>query len=44
MNEKDLKLNFRYLSGNMACLSVDSVSGEPVHNDIDNEEACLKGL
>ena len=41
MNEKDLKLNFRYLSGNMACLSVDSVSGEPVHNDIDNEEAII---
>lgn len=41
MNEKDLKLNFRYLSGNMACLSVDSVSGESVHNDIDNEEAII---
>lgn len=41
MSEKDLKINFRYLTGNIACMSVDSVSGKPVHNDIDNEEAII---
>lgn len=41
MSEKDLKINFRYLTGNIACMSVDSVSGNPVHNDIDNEEAII---
>ena len=41
MSEKDLKINFRYLTGNIACMSVDSVNGEPVHNDIDNEEAII---
>lgn len=41
MNVKDLKINFRYLTGNIACMSVDSVNGNPVHNDIDNEEAII---
>lgn len=41
MSEKDLKINFRYLTGNIACMSVDSVEGKPVHNDIDNEEAII---
>ena len=41
MNEKDLRINFRYLTGNIACMSVDSVSGKPVHNDINNEEAII---
>lgn len=41
MSEKDLKINFRYLTGNIACMSVDSVSGNTVHNDIDNEEAII---
>ena len=41
MNAKDLKIEFRYLTGNIACMSVDSVSGNPVHNDIDNEEAII---
>ena len=41
MKIKDLKINFRYLGGNMACLSVDSISGESVHNDINNEEAII---
>lgn len=38
---KNLKINFRYLCGNIACLSVDSTNGEVVHNDIDNEEAII---
>ncbi len=41
MKIKDLKINFRYLCGNIACMSVDSVSGEKVHNDINNEEAII---
>lgn len=41
MNKKELNIDFRYLGGNIACLSVDSVSGEKVHNDIDNEEAII---
>lgn len=41
MSEKDLKINFRYLIGNIACMSVNSVSGKPVHNDINNEEAII---
>ena len=41
MNVKDLKIEFRYLTGNIACMSVDSVNGNPVHNDIDNEEAII---
>lgn len=41
MKQKDLKIDFRYLGGNIACLSVDSISGESVHNDINNEEAII---
>lgn len=41
MKYKDLKINFRYLTENIACLSVDSISGESVHNDINNEEAII---
>ena len=41
MKIKDLKINFRYLGGNIACLSVDSIAGESIHNDIDNEEAII---
>lgn len=41
MKTKDLKINFRYLGGNIACLSVDSIVGESVHNDINNEEAII---
>ena len=41
MKQKDLKIDFRYLTGNIACLSVDSISGESVHNDINNEEAII---
>lgn len=41
MKTKDLKINFRYLGGNIACLSVDSIGGESVHNDINNEEAII---
>ncbi len=41
MKQKDLKIDFRYLAGNIACLSVDSISGESVHNDINNEEAVI---
>lgn len=41
MKIKDLKINFRYLGGNIACLSVDSIVGESIHNDIDNEEAII---
>ena len=41
MKTKDLKINFRYLGGNIACLSVDSITGESIHNDIDNEEAII---
>lgn len=41
MKIKDLKINFRYLGRNIACLSVDSISGESVHNDINNEEAII---
>lgn len=41
MSEKDLKINFRYLTGNIACMSVDSVNGKSVHNDINNEEAII---
>lgn len=41
MKTKDLKINFRYLGGNIACLSVNSIDGESVHNDINNEEAII---
>lgn len=41
MKNKDLKINFRYLCGNIACLSVDSIAGESIHNDINNEEAII---
>lgn len=41
MKTKNLKINFRYLCGNIACLSVDSTNGEVVRNDIDNEEAII---
>lgn len=41
MRVKDLKINFRYLGGNIACLSVDSIIGESIHNDINNEEAII---
>ena len=41
MKNKDLKINFRYLIGNIACLTVDSISGKIVHNDINNEEAII---
>lgn len=41
MKTKDLKINFRYLGGNIACLNVDSIDGESVHNDINNEEAII---
>lgn len=41
MKQKDLKIDFRYLGGNIACLSVDSISGESVHNDVNNEEAII---
>lgn len=41
MKHKDLKIDFRYLTENIACLSVDSISGESVHNDINNEEAII---
>lgn len=41
MSEKDLKINFRYLTGNIACMSVYSIEGKPVHNDINNDEAII---
>lgn len=41
MKTKDLKINFRYLGGNIACLSVDSIVGKSIHNDINNEEAII---
>lgn len=41
MEIKDLKINFRYLVGNIACLSVDSIDGESFYNDINNEEAII---
>lgn len=41
MKIKDLKINFRYLAGNIACLSVDSIDGKSVHNDINDEEAII---
>ena len=41
MKIKDLKINFRYLDGNIACLSVDSVDGKIVHNAINTEEAII---
>lgn len=41
MKTKDLKINFRYLGGNIACLSVDSIAGKSIHNDINNEEAII---
>lgn len=41
MKTKDLKVNFRHLMGNIACLSVDSVNEKSIHNDIDNEEAII---
>lgn len=41
MKTKDLKINFRYLCGNIACLNVESIDGESVHNDINDEEAII---
>lgn len=41
MKTKNLKINFRYLCGNIVCLSVDSTNGKSVHNDINNEEAII---
>nr|DAQ91339.1 MAG TPA: hypothetical protein [Caudoviricetes sp.] len=41
MKVKNLKINFRYLGGNIACLSVDNIDGKSVHNDINNEEAII---
>ena len=41
MKSKDLKINFRYVVGNIACLSVDSIDGKSIHNDINNEEAII---
>ena len=41
MKNKNLKINFRYLGGNIACLSVDSIDGKIVHNDINNKEAII---
>lgn len=41
MEIKDLKINFRYLVGNIACLSVDSIDGKSIHNDINNEETII---
>lgn len=41
MRVKDLKINFRYLGENIACLSVDSIDGKSVHNDVNNEEAII---
>ena len=39
MDVKDLKIEFRYLVGNIACMSIDSIAGKPIHNDINNEDA-----
>lgn len=41
MKIKNLKISFRYLGANIACLSVDNIDGKSVHNDIDNEEAII---
>lgn len=41
MKVKNLKINFRYLGGNIACLSVDNIGGKSVHNDVNNEEAII---
>lgn len=41
MKTKYFKINFRYLGGNIACLSVDSIDGKSIHNDINNEEAII---
>lgn len=41
MKTKNLEINFRYLWGNIACLSVDSMDGKSVHNDINDEEAII---
>lgn len=41
MKIKNLKINFRYLGDNIACLSVDNIDGKSVHNDINNEEAII---
>lgn len=41
MKYKDLEIHFRHLIGNIACLTVDSISGESIHNDINNEEAII---
>lgn len=39
MNIKNLEIEFRYLCGSIACMSVNSTSGQPIHNDINNDEA-----
>lgn len=39
MNIKELKVEFRYLMGNIACMSITSEKGKPINNDIDNEDA-----
>lgn len=41
MKIKNLKINFRYLGGNIACLSVDNIDGKSIHNDVNNEEAII---
>ena len=41
MKHKELKIDFRYLGGNIACLSADSINGKEIHNDIDNDEAII---
>ena len=41
MKIKNLKISFRYLGANIACLSVDNIDGKSVHNDIVNEEAII---
>lgn len=39
MKTKELIVNFRYVFGNIACMSVSSTTGKPVENDINNEDA-----
>lgn len=39
MNIKELKIEFRYLCGSFACMSVNSTTGKLIHNDINDEDA-----
>lgn len=39
MNIKELKIEFRYLCGSFACMSVNSTTGKPIHNDINDEDS-----